>query len=202
MYLLNTKASPAHVEPVCDMDMSSRCEVKNGVLTSLSAGMGSTNVASSKNLERNKNVSNCATSSCCTSHHQLSPNRSWPNKSPLASSLLLVLKPPTRSRTMEPAWCASVLHLETTSGMLKVIQNWRFLEGSWHSTKLWFDANKPEPTNRVAQYGISMHIIYHHIQSSDQIIKPIWAWLEEQVKTLCWHRPQVMHLPTVHTNYI
>ena len=150
---------------VCDMDMSSRFEVKNGVLISLSAGMGSTNVASSKNLERNKNVSNCATSSCCTSHHQSSPNRSWPNKSPLASSPLLVLKPPTRSRTMEPAWCASVLHLETTSGMFKVIQNWRFLrdlDKILNDGLMPTNQNPPTELRNMAHQCTSYIIIYHH----------------------------------------
>ena len=58
--------------------------------------------------------------------HIPSPNRSWPNKSPLASSLL-VLKPPIRSRTMEPAWCASVLHLEQPAGCSKLSRTDEFL---------------------------------------------------------------------------
>jgi hypothetical protein len=78
MYLLNTKASPVHVDPVCDMDMSSRFEVKNGVLTSLSAGMGSTNVASSKIWKETKTCLTAlpvAAAHRITSHHPTDHDR-------------------------------------------------------------------------------------------------------------------------------
>ena len=65
--------------------------------------------------------------------------------------------------------CISFACRETTSGMFKLIKlsiidyNRWSLEGSWQNTRSWFDAIKPEPINRMAQYATSMHIIYRHI---------------------------------------
>ena len=67
--------------------------------------------------------------------------------------------------------CISFACRERTSGMFKLIKlsiidykRWS-LEGSWQNTRRWFNAIKPEPINRMAQYARSMLIIYHHIIS-------------------------------------
>ena len=86
--------------------------------------------------------------------------------------------------------CISFACREITSGMFKLIKlsildyNRWSLEGSWQNTRRWFNAIKPEPVNRMAQmpHQCTSYIIISYQYMS--IIKPTWAWFEEQVKTL------------------
>ena len=105
-------------------------------------------------------------------------------------------------KTIELSWSSSVLHLETTSGMLKVFQNypecmffvWLFIVGLWQMR--WFGNFGAKKQKIQQQKGAVWHIISNPLDPTRRTKK------DPPIPFQCWHGPQVIHLPTVHTNYM
>ena len=105
-------------------------------------------------------------------------------------------------KTIELSWSSSVLHLETTSGMFKVFQS--YPECMFVDWCLLQDYDKwdglvtlvPKKTKIQQRKGAVWHIISNPLDPTRRTNE------DPPIPFLYWHGPQVMHLPTVHTNYM
>ena len=105
-------------------------------------------------------------------------------------------------KTIELSWSSSVLHLETTSRMFKVFQSypecmffvWLFIVGLWQMW--WFGNFGAKKTTIQQQKDAVWHIISNPLDPTRRTNE------DPPIPSLYWHGPQVMHLPTVHTNYM
>ena len=105
-------------------------------------------------------------------------------------------------KTIELSWSSSVLHLETTSGMFKVFQSypecmffvWLFIVGLWQMW--WFGNFGATKTTIQQQKDAVWHIISNPLDPTRRTNK------DPPIPSLYRHGPQVMHLSTLHTNYM
>ena len=105
-------------------------------------------------------------------------------------------------KTIELSWSSSVLHLETTSGMFKVFQSypecmffvWLFIVGLWQMW--WFGNFGAKKTTIQQQKDAVWHIISNPLDPTRRTNE------DPPIPSLYWHGNQVLHLSTLHTNYM
>ena len=104
-------------------------------------------------------------------------------------------------KTIELSWSSSVLHLETTSGMFKVFQSYpecMFVDWCLLQDYDWWDVLVTlVPKNKIQQQKDAVwHIISNPLDPTRRTNE------DPPIPSLYWHDPQVMHLSTLHTNYM
>ena len=167
------------------------------LLTLLCAGMGCTNVAPSKFGKKNRT---CLTVLAAIGSTVITQQITTELSSGFNSIGFVASD---QVKTIELSWSSSVLHLETTSGMFKVVQSlsrmyvvWLMFIAGLRHMMWWFGNFGANKTKNQQQKGAVWHIISNPLDPTRRTNE------DPPIPSLYWHGPQVMHLSTVHTNYM
>ena len=189
---------------MCDMDVNSRFKVKNSQHVNVNGvdmcwhccpqEWGRTNVAPA-NLEKKQNVSSCASCYRINSHHPTDHDRTLLR---LQLHWLCGLRSSQNHRTLLEFICFAFGNnqpdVQSLSKLSRMFFVWLFIVGLWQMW--WFGNFGAKKTTIQQQKDAVWHIISNPLDPTRRTNE------DPPIPSLYWHGHQVMHLSTVHTNYM